>query len=44
MTACITTVTFQGIDVIEVEVQVSITTGLPALKNVVTVGGYKLFY
>ncbi|WP_419798112.1 MAG: ATPase [Terasakiella sp.] len=41
MTARITTVTFQGIDVIEVEVQVSITTGLPALKNVGTVGGYK---
>jgi len=34
MTARITTVTFQGIDVIEVEVQVSITTGLPALNIV----------
>lgn len=42
MTARISTVTFQGIDVIEVEVQVSITTGLPALKNVGIVGGYKL--
>ncbi|WP_417789610.1 YifB family Mg chelatase-like AAA ATPase [Terasakiella pusilla] len=34
MTARITTVTFQGIDVIEVEVQVSITNGLPALNIV----------
>ncbi|WP_417793628.1 YifB family Mg chelatase-like AAA ATPase [Terasakiella pusilla] len=34
MTARITTVTFQGIDVIEVEVQVSITNGLPALSIV----------
>lgn len=34
MTARITTVTFQGIDVIEVEVQVSMTTGLPALNIV----------
>ncbi|SCA57136.1 Competence protein ComM [Candidatus Terasakiella magnetica] len=34
MTARITTVTFSGIDVIEVEVQVSITTGLPALNIV----------
>lgn len=41
MTARITTVAFSGIDVIDVEVLVSITTGLPALKNVDTVGGYK---
>jgi magnesium chelatase family protein len=34
MTARIRTVTFQGIDVIEVEVQVSMTTGLPALNIV----------
>lgn len=34
MTARIKTVAFQGIDVIEVEVQVSITTGLPALNIV----------
>ncbi len=34
MTARITTVTFQGIDVIEVEVQVSIASGLPALNIV----------
>jgi len=34
MTARITTVAFSGIDVIEVEVQVSITTGLPALNIV----------
>ncbi|WP_419798111.1 MAG: YifB family Mg chelatase-like AAA ATPase [Terasakiella sp.] len=34
MTARISTVTFQGIDVVEVEVQVAISTGLPALNIV----------
>ncbi len=34
MTARITTVTFQGIDVIEVEVQVALSSGLPALNIV----------
>jgi magnesium chelatase family protein len=34
MTARIHTITFQGIDVIDVEVQVSITSGLPALNIV----------
>ena len=34
MTARIKTVTFQGIDVVEIEVQVAITTGLPALNIV----------
>ena len=34
MTARIKTVTFQGIDVIEIEVQVAITNGLPALNIV----------
>ncbi len=39
MTARIKAVTFQGIEVIEIEVQVAITNGLPNLKNVGTVGG-----
>ncbi|MDV7338000.1 YifB family Mg chelatase-like AAA ATPase [Terasakiella sp. A23] len=34
MTARITTVTFQGIDVVKVEVQVAISSGLPALNIV----------
>lgn len=42
MTARINTVTFNGIDVINRGVQVAISTGLPALKNVGTVGGYKI--